>query len=58
MFQRVEYSFRALQCCFQHFKKVLEHLTASCAQTFFCVLETTLSYSKTVLSALNYCLLR
>ena len=39
-------------------RKTLEHSTASLAPKFFCVLETTLSCSKTVLSMLNHCLLR
>ena len=38
-------------------RKTLEHSTASRALKFFCVLETTLSCSKTVLSTLNHCLL-
>ena len=43
---------------FPALRKTLEHSTASRALKFFCVLETTLSYSKTVLSTLNHCLLR
>ena len=43
---------------FPALRKTLEHSTASRALKFFCVLETTLSCSKTVLSTLNYCLLR
>ena len=42
---------------FPAFRKTLEHSTASRALRFFCVLETNLSYSKTVLSTLNPCLL-
>ena len=39
-------------------KKTLEHSTASRALKFFCVLKTSLSCSKTVLSTLNHCFLR
>ena len=39
-------------------RKTLEHSTASRALKFFCVQETTLSCSNTVLSTLNHCLLR
>ena len=43
---------------FPALRKTLEHSTASRALKFFCMLETTLSCSKTVLSTLNPCLLR
>ena len=43
---------------FPALRKTLEHSTASRALKFFCVLETTLSCSKTVLSTLNHRLLR
>ena len=43
---------------FPALRKTLEHEMQSSALKFFCVLETTLSYSKTVLSTLNHCLLR
>ena len=43
---------------FPALRKTLEHSTASRALKFFCVLETTLPCSKTVLSMLNHCLLR
>ena len=43
---------------FPALRKALEHSTASRALTFVCVLETTLSCSKTVLSTLDNCLLR
>ena len=39
-------------------RKTLEPSTASRAPKFFCVLEITLSCSKTALSTLNHCLLR
>ena len=38
-------------------RKTIEHSTAPRALKFFCVLETTLECSKTVLSTLNHCLL-
>ena len=43
---------------FPALSKTLEHSTASRALKFFCMLETTLLCSKTVLSTLNHCLLR
>ena len=43
---------------FPALRKTVEHSTASRALEFFCVLETTLSCSKTVLSILKHCLLR
>ena len=43
---------------FPALRKTIEHSTASRAEKFFCVLETTLSCSKTVLSTLKYFLLR
>ena len=43
---------------FPTFRETLEHSTTSCALKFFCLLETTVSYSETVLSTLNHCLLR
>ena len=43
---------------FPALRKTLEHSTASRALKFFCLLETTLSCSKTVLSTLKHCLLR
>ena len=43
---------------FPALRKTLKHSTASRALKFFCVLETTLSCSKIVLSTLNHCLLR
>ena len=42
---------------FPALRKTLEHSTGSRALKFFCMLETTLSCSKTVLSTLNHCLL-
>ena len=42
---------------FPALRKTLEHSIASRAVKFFCMLETTLLCSKTVLSTLNHCLL-